>query len=126
MISISSNNFEDYLLKYKHYNIILVDLNDFNDVIASSLCHDVIYLVEPSILKINKISMLNSKSFNKLRDYKVVLNKCLFNDKDSKIFGREGGFDIFYKIPPLNDRENNSSILLPFLEKLGLYSKKKI
>ena len=28
---------------------------------------------------------------------------------------------IFYALPPMNDREDNSKILLPFLEKLGLY-----
>ena len=123
MISVKDDNFKDNITKYKDANIILVDLNDMDDVTASSLCNDVIYLIEPSVLAINKIAMLEPKSFDKLKDFKVVLNDCLLNEKDIKIFGKEAGVDIFYSLPPMNDRLDNSNILLPFLEKLGLYTK---
>lgn len=123
MISISDNSFKDNLVKYKDANIILVDLNDLDDVMAKLLCNEVIYLIEPSVLAINKIAMLDPKSFDKLKDFKVVLNDCLLNDRDVIIFGKEAGVDIFYSLPPMNDRMDNSKILLPFLEKLGLYTK---
>lgn len=123
MISTNENMLKDIIAKYKDANIILIDLNDLDDVTATSLCTDVIYLVEPSTLGINKIFMLNPKSFDKLNDFKVVLNDCLLNQKDAKIFGEEAGINIFYSLPPMNDRIDNSDILFPFLEKLGLYRK---
>ena len=123
MVSISENKFSDTLSKYENANVILVDLNDVDDVTATSLCSDVIYLIEPSVLAINKIAMLDPRSFDKLNDYKVVLNDCLLNEKDIIIFGKEAGVNIFYSLPPMNDRVDNSNILLPFLEKLGLYAK---
>lgn len=123
MISISVRDFKDTLNKFRDANIILVDLNDVDDVTASSLCNDVIYLIEPSVLAINKISMLDPKSFDKLKDFKVVLNDCLLDDKDVNIFEKEAGVNIFYSLPPMNDRLDNSKLLLPFLEKLGLYTK---
>ena len=123
MISISSNQFKDTLVKYKDANIILVDLNDVDDVTASSLCSDVVYLVEPSVLHINKTVMLNNKAFEKLWDFKVVLNNCLFSDKDASRFASEANIKLFYTLPPMNDRIDNSKILFPFLEKLGLYQR---
>lgn len=123
MISINEDKFRDTLSKYENANVVLVDLNDVDDVTATSLCNDVIYLIEPSTLAINKIAMLNARSFDKLKDYKVVLNDCLLDDKDVKIFGQEAGINIFYSLPPMNDRLDNSNILLPFLEKLRLYKK---
>lgn len=123
MISSKEDTLKDTVAKYKDANIILIDLNDLDDVTATSLCTDVIYLVEPSTLGINKIFMLNPKMFDKLTDFKVVLNDCLLNQKDAKIFGEEAGIDIFYSLPPMNDRIDNSDTLFPFLEKLGLYRK---
>lgn len=123
MISIDESKFKDTLVNYKNANIILVDLNDLDDVMASSLCNEVIYLVDPSVLHINKTFMLNNRAFDKLREFKVVLNRCLFSDKDASRFASEAGVKLFYKLPPLNDRVDNSNVLYPFLEKLGLYQK---
>ena len=123
MISITANQFKDTLVRYKDANIILVDLNDMDDVTASSLCSDVIYLIEPSVLAINKIFILNNRAFDKLKDFKVVLNDCLLTEKDSLTFANEAGIDLFHVLPPMNDRVDNSKVLFPFLEKLGLYKK---
>lgn len=121
MISVDSSHFKDTLIKYKDANIILVDLNDVDDVTASSICSDVIYLIEPSVLAINKVFILNNRAFDKLKDFKVVLNDCLLNEKDALRFANEAGIRLFYTLPPMNDRADNSKILFPFLEKLGLY-----
>ena len=123
MVSVKENNLKDSLTNYKNANVILVDLNDVNDTMALSLCNDVIYLIEPSVLEINRIAMLDPKSFIKLKDFKVVLNDCLLDEQDIEQFGREAGVDIFYSIPPINDRADNSNILVPFLAELGLYKK---
>lgn len=123
MVSVTSDKLKDTVLKYQKANVILVDLNDVVDSVAASVCTDVIFLVEPSTLEINRIATINFNSFNKLRDYKVVLNDCLLNEKDVNIFAREANISVFYTLPPMNDREDNSKILFPFLEKMGLYKK---
>ena len=123
MVSVTSDKLKDTVLKYQTANVILVDLNDVVDSVAASVCTDVIFLVEPSTLEINRIATINFNSFNKLRDYKVVLNDCLLNEKDVNIFAREANISVFYTLPPMNDREDNSKILFPFLEKMGLYKK---
>ena len=121
MVSVTYDKLKDALLQYKDANVVLVDLNDVADSVAASICTDVIFLLEPSTLEINRISMINVSSFAKLKDYKVVLNDCLLNDKDIKTFANEAGIEVFYALPPMNDREDNSKLLFPFLEKLGLY-----
>ena len=123
MISVTTEELEETLDKFKDVYVILIDLNDLPDIMVKSLCTDVIYLVEPSTLAINKIVKLEPNSFIKLHEYKVVLNRCLLNEKDISVFGRESNTKIFYALPPMNDREDNSKILLPFLGKLGLYRK---
>ena len=123
MVSITSDKLKDTVLQYQKANVILIDLNDVVDSVAASVCTDVIFLVEPSTLEINRIAAINVNSFNKLRDYKVVLNDCLLNEKDVNIFAREANINVFYSLPPMNDREDNSKILFPFLEKMGLYKK---
>lgn len=123
MYSVTEKELVKSLDDFKEANIILIDLNDVDDVMASSICSDVVYLVEPSILGINKVFMLDQDSFDKLKDFKVVLNDCLLNERDVSRFSREAGIKVFYTLPPLNDRIDNSKILLPFLEKLELYKK---
>ena len=126
MYSISENELLKSLQEFREANVILIDLNDVDDVTASSVCSDVIYLVEPSVLGINKVFMLNQDAFDKLKDFKVVLNDCLLNERDVSRFAREAEIKVFYTLPPMNDRVDNSKILLPFLEKLELYKKMDI
>ena len=116
MYSISENELLKSLQEFREANVILIDLNDVDDVTASSVCSDVIYLVEPSVLGINKVFMLNQDAFDKLKDFKVVLNDCLLNERDVSRFAREAEIKVFYTLPPMNDRVDNSKILLPFLE----------
>ena len=126
MYSISENELLKSLQEFREANVILIDLNDVDDVTASSVCSDVIYLVEPSVLGINKVFMLNQDAFDKLKDFKVVLNDCLLNERDVSRFAREAEIKVFYTLPPMTDRVDNSKILLPFLEKLELYKKMDI
>ena len=123
MVSIKDDEINRYLEEYTDVNIILMDLNNVVDDYANSFCTEFIYLIEPSLLAINKVSKADPKSLVKLRNYKVVLNKCLLSDKDISVFSREARIKIFYALPPMNDRDDNSKILLPFLERLGLYKK---
>lgn len=117
MISVSGRELGNTILRYKDADIVLVDLNDLD---PSMLDGDVLYLIEPSTLKLNKMLLLDRNILSKLVSKKVVLNMSLLNREDIRDFERESTCKIFYNLPPLNDKVNNSNTLLPFLERLGL------
>ena len=109
----------DKLLQFissNNYDIILLDLD--NNV-NSNLCHDVLYLVEPSLYRINQAMMNNRNVFNDLKGKKVILYNSMLSEKDLSIFSREAGINIYFNLPPLNDRVHNP-ILTDLLAKLGL------
>ena len=123
MISVIEKQLSDTILKYKDVNIILVDLNNLPEAVCNNICTDILYLVEPSLFRINKLITLDRDVFVKFNSEKIILNKSFFTEKDVKDFEFEGDIKIFYNIPPLNDRIDNSSVLMPFLEKLGLFKR---
>lgn len=120
MISVNSKEISKYISKYKDVNIILIDLNDLDEATTSSMCTDVLYLVEPSLIKINKLVMFDTNVLNKLNRKKVILNKSFFNSKDIKDFEFESNLKIYYNLPCMYDRIDNSNILIPLLEKMDL------
>ncbi len=123
MISVDSKNISNYILKYKNVNVILIDLNDLDETTSNSICTDILYLVEPSLIKINKLVMLNKEVFERLSREKVILNKSFFNDKDVKDFSFEANINVYYNLPCMYDRRNNSDIIMPLFEKMGLVRK---
>lgn len=116
MKSVATEDIRNEVYKYSSDSIVLVDLNKTQD---DSFCGEVIYLMEPSILKLNKLMSAGGHTLSKLNNKKVVLNKSLLNNKDINDFEYEAKLKIFYNIPPLNDRSKNS-VLSDFLGKLGL------
>lgn len=97
-------------------SILLVDLNDCMD---DSFCKEVVYLVEPSTFKLNRLLRRNSAVFTKLTDKKVVLNQSMLLNNDVFDFEREAGIRVFFNIPPLDERKRNG-VIGEFLDKLGL------
>ena len=121
MISCSAGDISQTIQNYKDANIVLVDLNDLDLSTSRSICQDIIYLMESSTLMINRLVMLDQKCFDKVQEQKIVLNCSLLNEADVKTLQEEAHIDFFHVLPPMNDREDNSNNLFPFLEKLGLY-----
>ena len=97
-------------------SILLVDLNDCMD---DSFCKEVVYLVEPSTFKLNRLLRRNSAVFTKLADKKIVLNQSMLLNNDVFDFEREAGIRVFFNIPPLDERKRNG-VIGEFLDKLGL------
>lgn len=97
-------------------SILLVDLNDCMD---DSFCKEIVYLVEPSTFKLNRLLRRNSAVFTKLTDKKVVLNQSMLLNNDVFDFEREAGIRVFFNIPPLDERKRNG-VIGEFLDKLGL------
>ena len=118
LLSVSKRDLMGQLLAARSYNIVLVDLNDCEP----NVCDEVIYLVEPSILKLNKLLRLDSKAFERIRGQRVVLNKTLVAGGNVDTFEYETGVKVFDIIKPLDDR-STKPMLTEFLEKLGLITK---
>ena len=108
MISCSVEDLGKELLRLgSDTDIVLIDLNNSNQ---NRACNEVIYLIEPSIIKVNKLVARNKEILKTLAGRKVVLNMCLLSPKDINEFEMEAGVKTFYAIPPINDRVSNVAI----------------
>lgn len=117
LISVQGTNFSNMVNKYNDKEIILVDVN--NNMTVLNNLDDVIYLVEPSIIKLNKITIVDPKTFSKYSDKKLILNQSLLTNKDVLDFEYEARTKVYFNMPPLDEREKNIQILNVFLKKLG-------
>ena len=116
MYSINQNNLSAAINKFGNASYVLVDINNGN----LEACDEIIYLIEPSTIKLNKMMLINKNIFEKLYGKKIILNKSLLNPKDVTDFEYESHSKISFNIPPLNDRNSNAEILQEFMEKLEL------
>lgn len=121
MVSTTRNNLKSLLNKSMEYQIIIIDLNDFLD---ESICSDIYYLLEPSIIKLNKLMRRNNNTFNNLKGRKIVLNKSLLTEKDVTDFEYETKTTIFFNMPPFDDRKRNDA-MGNFIIKAGLIQSEK-
>ena len=96
--------------------VILVDLNDKGSI---GSCTEVIYLIEPGLIKLNKLIRKDHKAFEKLKNKKVVLNRSVLNDRDVADFEYESKSKVFYNMPYLDDKLDKSVAVDDFLIKLG-------
>ena len=119
-LTVKDDEINNIISKYNSIDIFLLDLNKSN---KEYLCTDVLYLIEPSILKLNKLAVINPKIINDIKGKKVVLNKSLLSDSEIADFEVETRIKVYYNIPPLNDKIDNSAVLSPLLEKLGYIKK---
>lgn len=116
MFSVTAVNLDNKIGELNDVSIILIDLNDYKD---DSICQEVIYLLEPSTIKLNKLIKTNRTVFERLKGKKIVLNKSLLNNKDVTEFEYEANTKVFYNLPPINDREKSSD-MSEFMYRLGL------
>lgn len=119
MISTTENDLGSTLLRLKDATVVLIDLNDSSD---EGACGDVLYLIEPSSIKLNRLMRRNRKIFDTLKGRKIVLNKSLLSHSDIMDFEYEAKTKVFYNIPPLNERVRNN-VLNDLLAKIGLLRK---
>ena len=115
-LSVKEDLFDDTINNYSDVNFFVVDLGKSK---KDHLCDEVLYLIEPSTIKLNKLMLINPNSFKELEGKKVILNKSLLNDTDIANFEVEADVKVYHNIVPFNDKEDCSGILLPLLEKLG-------
>lgn len=116
MVSITSEQLPAEVMKHKEANVILVDLNDSNQ---EDTCGDVLYLLEPSLIRLNKLIKRDRRVFERLRGKKIILNQSMLTGSDIGDFEYESKSKIYSSLPPLNDRGKNKE-LEELLVKLGL------
>lgn len=121
LMSVGANQLGTVRSKFNQFDIVLLDLNNSN-LDTDGTCSDVIYLLEPSTIKLNKLMRKDRQALTKIKDKKIVLNKSLLTAMDLKDFEREAGVKMFYNIPPLDERKDSQMVLDSFLEKLGVFS----
>lgn len=115
--SISSKDLQSVISNPVHsYNVILVDVNDTLD---ESVISEMIYLIEPSTLMLNKMVRKDRNILEKIKGKKVVLNKSLLDVNDVRKFEGEARCAIFHNVPPLDDKKDRHRVLDEFLNKLG-------
>lgn len=117
MISIQDNAVDMTLEKYGNTDIILIDLNNSKN--AVKYCDEIIYLVEPTMIRINESMMIDPTTFNTLKDKKVILNKSPLTADEVKEFQSESHIKAYYVLPTLNER-HNSDIINNLIDKLKL------
>ena len=86
MVKVESDALPKELMKRKECDCILIDLNNYEE---AEICTDVIYLVEPSTLKLNKLLMSNRKVFETHQNDKIVLNKSYVKTSEINDFEYE-------------------------------------
>ncbi len=117
MVSSTTNDLLKDIMKKQSSDIILVDLNDYEDV---DICTEVYYLVEPSTIMINRLLRKNKNILNELKDKKVVLNKCSLNSEDVATFEYETKLKVFASITPVDDRQPTHEPIKKFIAKMNL------
>ena len=117
MYSVDKTELADKISRLSDHDVLLIDVNDDKKALES--CTDVIYLIEPSIIKLNRLTMVDPKNILKLKNKKVVLNQSLLSSNDVAEFEYESKLNVFFNLPPLDERESDLPVLNDLLTKLG-------
>ena len=115
--SINNRELAKFIEKNRDKDAIIVDVN--NSPVALGMVQDVIYLVEPTTIKLNRLMNIKRNVFKELTGRKIILNKSLLSSKDVLELQYEARTKFFFNMPPLNERDENISIMDTFLAKLG-------
>ncbi len=99
-----------------NYDVIFVDLNHSAE---ENNISEVLYLIEPTTIKLNKMIRKDRNILEKIQNKKVILNKSLLNPTDVKDFEYEAKCKVFYNMPPLDDKKDKHVAIDEMLGKLG-------
>lgn len=108
---------ENKLRLYTDVSAIIIDLNEFGE--AEKYCDEVLYLIEPSYIKLTKLLKKNRNAFLEHKGDKIVLNMSFVNDQEVPDFEYETKLKIFDNLPPMNDRNRDLDQVNELLGKLG-------
>ena len=112
----STNDMAGFINTNQRAEVILIDLNE---EYGEELCSEVVYLIEPGLIQLNKLIRKDSSIFDKLRGKKIILNRSLLTNKDVADFEYESNSKIFFNIPNLDDKKEYHKALEDFLIEMG-------
>ncbi len=120
----STSNFELQKFISSNYDndVILIDLNEDGQ---ENCCSDVLYLIEPGLIKLNKLIRKDSQIFEKLKGKKIILNRSVLDNTDVEDFESESNSKVYYNIPYLDDKLDNHVELEYLLQKLGFNNEER-
>ena len=98
------------------YEVILVDVNDSEKV---NEIKEVIHIIEPTTIKLNKMIRMDRTALDKMKGYQVVLNKSMLSEKDIEEFEYESRCKTFDNLPYLNEKEEDNQAVKKLLYKMG-------
>ena len=116
MVSVDTNGLGVLVNNNMNKDVILIDVN--NSASAEAMCGQVLYLVEPSIVKLNRLILTRPNILNELRTKTVVLNISMLSSKDLNDFEYESKLKVFFNMPPVDDHKRSDD-LNELLRKLG-------
>lgn len=115
------NQLERFINENNNLDVILVD---FNNVNKFTLIDTLIYLVEPTKLKVNQL-ILKDKHYNsKIKNHLVVVNKSLISQSDLRNLEYEMKIKSFYMLPNIGEDETDNVEINKMLYKMG-FSKQR-
>ena len=106
------------ITKNNDKDVIVVDLSN-STADFEKQCSEVIYLIEPGIIKLNKLIRNNKMVFQSHKNDKIILNKSTLSSHDVSDFEFESGSHIMFNIPYLDDRKDNHKVIEDLLVALG-------
>jgi len=110
---------EDVLKKIKEHKDVDAVIIDLNNVDYKEFCTDVIYLIEPGIIKLTKLIKGNSKVFEELSGEKIILNRTNMDDKQVSEFEVESKIKVFSVVSNFRDNLDRVISVDRLLSKLG-------
>ena len=108
----------------KGIDVIIIDLNEFED--KNKICTDIIYLLEPGIIRISKFIKNINKYKDELNDMKIVLNRSALKDEEINYFEQETGLNIYYNLTNFDDKKDRLLSIDRLLIKLGFDKQQKL
>ena len=96
--------------------VILIDMNNAD---VESYFTDVLYLIEPGLIQLNKLIKLDRQAFNKLKGKKIILNRSVLSQSDVADFEKESGSKVFYNMPNVDDKIDDNVVIKKLLKELG-------
>lgn len=121
-----STSLEDVKMRVNALNNKDAVIIDFNDIDASELCDEVLYLVDPGIIKLNKLIKGNVNINDLMNKGKIILNRSPLKDEEVANFEYETKMKVFYNMPNFNDRAEKLQKVDILLVKLGFNKQGKI
>lgn len=118
LVSTTSDEINKLIRSHQDIEVFIVDINGSKQ--AENACTDIIYLIEPSTIKLNKLMQTNSNVLNQIKNKKIILNKSYLTNKDVSEFEIESGAHVFYNLACLDERVQNNYQINELLNKLGL------